>query len=377
MLQKYMVAPFPKGKLKSWEPPEVGGRKADVQEIEETQGDREFEQVERDRPVSFEDTLSTGSTLLDLAISGRRIRGGGIPGGIMAEVFGEESTGKTAILAEVGASTTSKERKAKGEVVIQDPEGRFDAMYKQIYGLPLKAKNYYRPDTVNEMFKNLNNFKPTNKGIHVFAVDSLTALTTEWELDDKDAYGMRRAKEFSAGLRKCARRMANKNQLLICSNQVRDSDSGPKTTGGRAIRFYSSLRIELKRGFPTWRVERKRKVKSGKEVTLLVGVISEARIVKSSIDAPFRTAPLYIEFDYGIDDVRANLQWYKDMTGGNTYGWDNHTRAQRMDVAIGKVEGDPDDPSTWREAELREIVIDLWEEIQDLFDLERRTKHRR
>lgn len=323
-----------------------------------------------DKPIAFDRVLSTGSTLLDLAISGTRIRGGGIPGGIFVEISGKSSTGKTALLAEVCANAQHKS--PKGEAEINDPEGRFDAEYKRIYQVDLKKDRYNRPDTVTEVFKLYDKFKPTAKGLNVFATDSLAALSTELEMAKEDKMGMRRAKEFSAGFRKFARKIHNnKDVLFICSNQIRDTDHGTDTTGGWAVKFYASLRIEVKRGYPKWKVERTRTLSSGTEVTQQVAIISEAKVIKSSLDIPFRTAPLYIDFGYGVDDVRANLQWLKEMTNpkGN-YGFNKATSAASMDKAIQKIEdGDFERDLKWE-------VVDVWEEIQELFVIDRKQKER-
>lgn len=323
-----------------------------------------------DVPITFEKMLTTGSTLLDLAISGTKVRGGGLPKGIMIEVFGPESVGKTAIIGETIAAAQNK----GGDAKVADPEGRFSVEYQKLFGMDLGEKQYTRPDTVWEMFDAYDEFRPADGGpVHVFACDSLAALSTEMEMKDRDKMGMKRAKDFSEGFRKYARRIADSDGIFLCSNQIREADGSITTPGGRAIRFYASLRIELKYGFPTSRVMRTRKVKIGggkeKEHQLQVGIISLARVKKSSIDRPFREAPLYIEFDYGVDDVRANLQWLKDTTGDTRYGVGKAT-AQGLDKAIQKIEdGDFED-------DLRNHVIDLWEELMESFEIDRKPKRR-
>ncbi len=332
----------------------------------------EPEFISIEQTITYDKMLSTGSTLLDLAISGTRVRGGGIPKGIMVEVFGPESVGKTAIVGEVIANAKNK----GGEAKVCDPEGRFSTEYQHIFDFDLTDEEYCRPDTVWEMFDAYAKFKPTNnENLHVFACDSLAALSTEMEMKDRDKMGMKRAKDFSEGFRKYARRIANSNGVFLCSNQIREGDGGTIITpGGRAIRFYASLRIELKYGYPTRRIMRTRNMKLGgnekaQEHQLPVGTIGVARIIKSSIDRPFREAPIYIEFEYGIDDVRGNLQWLKDVTGGTRYGIGKHT-AQSMDKAIKKVE------IADAEGDLRTVVIDTWEEMMANFGSDRKPKTR-
>ena len=344
------------------------GATAEAEAVAREVEELEFAPVDWDKPVTFErGVVSTGSTLLNLAISGNRIHGGGVPPGIMVEISGVESTGKSAVLAEICGNAQS--RKPKGDVVSADPEGRFDAEYRRIYKVQLPRDKYHRPNTVRELFDLFDKWEPKGKGISVFAADSLAALSTEKEMEDADKMGMKRAKDFSEALRKYARRIAEDNRLLVCSNQIREGQWGKTTPGGYAVRFYSSLRIQLLRA-KGWRVVRTRKAPSGKEIERQVAIITAAEVIKSSIDAPFRTAPVYIEFGYGIDDVRANLQWLKDMTENKTFGFDKQTSSQRMDVSIQRVEDND------REGDLREQVITLWHEIDELFAIDRKPKVR-
>lgn len=321
-------------------------------------------------PISFDRVLSTGCTLLDLAISGGRHRGGGIPGGIFVEAYGPDGSGKTALLAEICRSAFV----SGGDAQFGDPEGRFDASFRHRFDLTkhFNDRNYYRPNTVTEMFNRVGTWEPQCDGIAVDAVDSLAALSTNLEMDEEegDKMGMRRAKEFSEGFRKYGRLLAQPNRLLVASNQLRESPQGHTVTpGGRALRYYASLRLELKRPLQNWKIERTRKWE-GKDIKKVVGVVSEVQIVKSSIDEPFRRARLYIVGTYGIDDVRGNLQFLKDMTQDKVYGLPG-AAANSMDLAIQKVE-DSD-----RVDELREKVIDLWGEVEEQFTVDRKPKVRR
>lgn len=348
-----------------------------IEEIVRVNGDKEFEMVERDKPISFDRVLSTGSTLLDLSICGERIRGGGVPGGIFMEIFGPESVGKTAILAELISSTQN--RISQGQASLQDPEGRFGAEHARIYSMDLPSCEYSRPDTVEEMFDTYYKWKPEGDGIHVFATDSLAALSTKLEMESEDKWGLRRAKMFSEGLRKSARRVANEDHLFVYTNQIRESvdNSYRKTTtpGGRAIRFYASVRLEMVKPMK-WRIDRMAKLPSGKEAKQQVGIITEVQVIKNSVAQPFRSALIHIQLGYGIDDITANLQWLKDTTGDTSFGWDKSTKSQSLRGAVTKVEGDRHDPATWKEAVLQDRVIDLWMEIQEKFADDRRPKLR-
>lgn len=350
-------------------------RQAVAKEVDETP-----DAYRRYKPVTFRYVVSTGCTLLDLAISGGRVHGGGLPGGIMVEFYGPPGGGKSALLTEVCAETQHADK--PGDVQYFDPEGRLDRPYAtQVSGLVIPDDNYKRPDTVTEMFDLMFNYQPKLPGITVTAVDSIAALSTDQEIGVTDAgtktfkgedkYGGRRGKEFSTGLRKFGRFIAQEDHLLVVSNQIRDDfkTGGTTTPGGHGVRFYASLRVEIKRAYggAGWRIERSRKLASGKQVTKQVGVVSECYVAKSSIDDPFRSALLYYLFDYGIDDVRGNLQYLKDMLKLGKYEFRNLS-AQSMDLMIQKIE-DAD-----LEDALREEVIALWGEIEEKFEVERKPK---
>jgi hypothetical protein len=105
-------------------------------------------------------------------------------------------------------------------------------------------------------------------------------------------------------------------------------------------------------------------------VERVVGVEVEVYVYKSSIDKPYRSAPVVIIFDYGIDDIRANLQFLKKYSGSTTYCIGETKLAQSLDESIRIVE------ERRMEKELREEVIDLWEEIESKFESDRVKKRR-
>lgn len=319
----------------------------------------------------FGTVISTGSTLLDLAISGGRIRGGGIPGGILIEAFGPSGAGKTVLLSEIAGSVQRK----GGDITFKDPEARLNKQFASMFGLTLADKDYSRPDTVNELFKEIRDWEPTTfkkKTINGIFADSLAALSTEMEMekDEGDKMGMKRAKDFSEQFRKLARVLAEKNYIMVCSNQIRsNTDAGPygqkyTTPGGLAIGFYSSLRLRFTSPSKIWD-----KVKvAGKEVKRCIGVEVDIEVFKSSIWKPYRSAPVCILFDYGIDDIRTNLQYIKDFTKNTVYTVGDEKLDISLEKSIKIVEARD------LEKELKEQVIDLWEEIESKFDLERKPK---
>lgn len=312
--------------------------------------------------------ISTGSTLLDLAITGKVRRGGGLPGGILVEIFGPSGAGKTVLLSEIAGAIQRK----GGEIMFHDPEARLNKQFARMFDLDIEAMSYDTPDTVPQVFTKARDWKPKHNGINGIMADSLAALSTDWELEGKDQYGMRRAKEFSEELRKTARIITHNNLLMVCSNQIReDQNAGPygikhKSPGGHAIGFYASVRLRL---MNPKKIKQKITV-AGKEVERVIGVETKVEVFKNSADAPYRTAPIIIFFDYGVDDVRANLQFIKDYTKSTVYTLGGGTLSKSMVESIAIVEEDN------LEAELKEEVITLWESIEQRFDSNRKKKVR-
>lgn len=322
---------------------------------------------------NFGTVISTGSTLLDLAISGGRVRGGGLPGGIVIEAFGPSGSGKTVLLSEIAGAV----QRQGGEVRFDDPEARLNKPFAAMFGLDIRKGNYHRPNTVTEVFNGTRNWKPEpqKKGIiHGHFADSLAALSTDLEMDkvEGDKMGMKRAKDFSEQLRRTCRIIAEKNYIMVCSNQIRvntDPMAYQKytTPGGVAFEFYSSLRLRFnkpeKLKGPKTRVGKK-------EIQRVIGVDVLIEVSKSSIWKPYRTAPVTILFDYGIDDIRQNLQFVKDYTKNKLYMINDRKLAVSLEESIQKVE------ELELEAELKEQVIDLWERIERRFKSDRKPKRR-
>jgi len=331
------------------------------------------EQMERRKPPKKElehtsSIVSTGSTLLDLAISGGVSKTGGLPGGILVEVFGPTSTGKTVLLSEIAGGIQCR----GGEVRFCDPEGRLNKQFALLFGLDIDTIEYSNPDTISKVFEPIRNWKPDpldNIPHGVFA-DSLTALTTEMELEDKDMYGTRRAKEFSEQLRKVCRSLVDHNILLVCSNQVRQNiNAGPfeqkyYSPGGEAIGFYSSVRL---RTSLRERIKKERTVR-GQKHSAITGVKIDVQVFKNSVWAPYHSAPVHIRFDYGIDDVSANLQYVKTNTGMKKYGVGDMDLYPSLDRSAAAVEDDK------LEEQLRQETIQLWNEIEKAFSTGRKKR---
>jgi RecA/RadA recombinase len=194
----------------------------------------------------------------------------------------------------------------------------------------------------------------------------------EMSKEEGDKMGMRRAKEFSEECRKTCRILTKNNILMVCSNQVRqNSDAGPyglkyKSPGGEALPFYASLRL---RCIGASKIKDEKTI-NGKKINRVIGIETSIEVFKSSVWKPYRQASVFIMFDYGIDDIRANLQFVKQMTKATTYTVGDEKAGVSMANAIAYVE------KHGLEEDLREQVIDLWEDIESQFEIERKPKKR-
>jgi recombination protein RecA len=317
--------------------------------------------------------IGTGSTLLDLAISGGRHHGGGIPTGILVEIFGPSGAGKTVLLCEIAGAI----RRLHGDVQFHDPEARINQQFAKIFGLNFSDDrvDYQITKTIPEVFQAVRKWQPKSwKAINGIFADSLAALSTDLEIDsdEGDKMGMRRAKEFSQELRRTCSFITEKNLLMVCSNQIRQNmDAGPygqkfTSPGGQAIGFYASLRLKVS----SPQKQKDEKKLAGKEITRVTGVRTEIEVYKSSVWKPYRTAPVSISFDYGIDDIRENLKFIKTYSSQNFYTVNGEKMRNSLDESIIMVE------EQGLESELKEEVIDKWAEIERLFEKNRKPKVR-
>lgn len=332
-------------------------------------------------PIDKSNVVSTGCTLLDLSILGGRIKGGGIPGGIMVEASGGSGSGKTALMVDIAASVQAK----GGEVKVVDPEGRLDKEYASTFGCEIPIEDYSRPNLVldhkNDKGKVLeqgieglfNDWKPSNPDvINMFGADSIAALSTAMEMEKGDKRGQRKAKELSTFCRMLARQIAEDHKLLFFTNQLRTGNSTPtgratKTTGGgMAVGYYSSLRI---RATQKERITRNKTNEYGLKVSKFVGIETELNLVKNSLDDPYRKCSMFLLFGHGISDVMGNLKYIKEITKAKNFDVLDKTYVGIWD-AVSYIEDNN------LEAELRDWVIEEWEKNEALFEFKVKPKVR-
>lgn len=353
----------------------INGDSSSINEIRQTSLE-DTEDQEIIAKGNFESVVSTGSTLLDLTISGTRIRGGGIPSGILVEIFGPSGHGKTTLLGEIGASAQRK----GGFFILGDAEHRITRHYARIMGIKVTEENYKTPDTVKECMDLILNTPETGNGvIDVTGIDSIAVLLSEMDQsEDGDKRGSARAKELHRLVRYTKSEIAKKTRLVVFTNQIQDVQSetgmpsfgGPKekTPGGHAVPFMASLRIRVG---PSPEKKLIQEVSmAGKKIEQSIGIVSRCKVIKSTVDKPFRETDIYIIYDYGIDDIRANLRFLKKYTGDAVYAIGDERLGQSIDTAMDLIERNN------MENDLREATINLWEEIQEKFKQNRKPKER-
>ena len=287
--------------------------------------------------------ISTGSISLDLALGGK-----GVPRGRIVEVFGPESSGKTTLALTIAANA----QREGGVAAFIDAEHALDPSWARKIGVDIDGLLVSQPDT-GEQALEICELLVRSNAVDIIVIDSVAALIPRAEIEGEmgDASMGLQARLMSQAMRKLTGVIARSNTTVVFINQIREKigvmfGSPETTTGGRALKFYSSVRIDVRR------------IGAIKEGDVTTGSRTRARVVKNKIAPPFREAEFDIMYTEGISaagdlvDIAADCKVINKSGAWFSYG--------EMRIAQGRENAKvflKDNPEV--AAEIRQKVLEL------------------
>lgn len=273
------------------------------------------------------ETISTGSISLDLAL------GGGIPRGRVTEIYGPESSGKTTLTLHIIAEAQRK----GGQCAFVDAEHALDPEYASRIGVDMKNLLVSQPDSGEQALEIVETLVRSN-AVDVIVIDSVAALTPKAEIEGEmgDSHMGLQARLMSQALRKLTSAISKSKTSVIFINQIRMKigimfGNPETTTGGHALKFYASVRMDI-------RSIGKIEDTSGPE-KIIVGIRARVKVVKNKVAPPFKTAEFDIMYNKGIsyigDLLDLGIKYERVHKSGAFYAYGEVKLGQGREAAKG------------------------------------------
>lgn len=288
------------------------------------------------------DVVSTGSLTVDIALGC-----GGLPRGRVVEIFGPESSGKTTLTLQ----TIAQMQKLGGTAAFVDAEHALDPVYAEKIGVNINELLVSQPDT-GEQALEITDMLVRSGAVDIVVIDSVAALTPKAEIegDMGDSHMGLQARLMSQALRKLTANIKRSNTLVIFINQLRMKigvmfGNPETTTGGNALKFYASVRLDIRRIGS---------IKKGEEV---IGNETRVKVVKNKVAPPFKQADFEILYGEGVsffgELVDLGVEFGFLQKAGSWYSYNNEKIGQGKDNAKQFLRDNPEKAKVL-EADIRE-----------------------
>ena len=292
--------------------------------------------------------ISSGSLSVDVALGI-----GGFPRGRIVEIYGPESSGKTTL----SLTCIAEGQKLGGNAAFIDVEHALDPVYAEALGVDINSLLVSQPDTGEDALE-IAEALIRSGAIDVIVIDSVAALVPKAEIEGEmgDSHVGLHARLMSQALRKLAGAISKSNCVAIFINQLREKvgviyGNPEVTTGGRALKFYSSVRVEIRKG---------EAIKQGGEI---IGSHTKCKVVKNKIAPPFKTAEFDIMYGEGISRegelIDLGVQAEVIQKAGAWFSFNGMRLGQGRDKVKELLKNDPE--------LYKEIETALWENIDKLY----------
>ncbi len=287
--------------------------------------------------------ISTGSLTLDMALGI-----GGVPRGRIVEIYGPESSGKTTVALQIIAEA----QKQGGEAAFIDVEHALDPVYAEALGVNIDNLLVSQPDSGGQALE-IREALVRSGAIDVIVIDSVAAMTTRAEIEGEmgDSHVGMLARLMSQAMRKLTPVISKSNCVAVFINQIREKigvmyGNPETTTGGRALKFYASVRMEVRKG---------EAIKNGAEV---IGSRTRVKVVKNKVAPPFRECEFDMMYGKGISRIGEVLDLAVELDiihkSGSWFSYGERKLGQGRDAVKELLESDPA-----FEAEVEQKILEM------------------